>query len=255
MVARMAPHRIYKITNTLNGKVYIGQAKDSAKRWGTHLSAVRLRKPAQVIHHAMIKHGAESFTFEVIASCLDQAAADQAEEQCIRQESSHITVGGYNVSAGGPTSPKTDAWRRQLSVVLKGRHLSRATEFAKGHPQFNRPEYLFPKGHVPYNKGLPPERQSRFGAKNGPKQRTRASECRSGRVASQETREKIRRAAKAQTSRDTSGLRQQAAAFSREQEGDIMRALANGSTVKQLAALHSVSIQTIYCVKWRNQKK
>lgn len=60
---------IYRITNKINNKNYIGQAISVSRRWSDHRRAVLLNKPTQIIHHAMIKYGLENFEFEIIACC------------------------------------------------------------------------------------------------------------------------------------------------------------------------------------------
>ena len=52
---------IYKITNRINGKVYIGQTRMSLNvRWWHHCN----RKDCPALHHAIKKYGAENFTVE-----------------------------------------------------------------------------------------------------------------------------------------------------------------------------------------------
>ena len=54
---------IYKITNKLNGKSYIGQTMQLVvKRWRAHIS----RKSTSAIHAAIKAYGKENFSFEVI---------------------------------------------------------------------------------------------------------------------------------------------------------------------------------------------
>ena len=58
---------IYKITNTVNGKVYIGQTiQSNAKaRWYAHCAYVRKGKKSH-LYDSMRKYGVENFTWEVI---------------------------------------------------------------------------------------------------------------------------------------------------------------------------------------------
>ena len=56
---------IYKITNKLNGKVYIGQSRDIDARWRQHINA----KDNYAIHNAIKKYGKENFKFEVLLEC------------------------------------------------------------------------------------------------------------------------------------------------------------------------------------------
>jgi len=61
---------IYKITNTANGKVYIGSSKDMQNRFKTHKRALNTNKHHSTkLQRAWNKHGSESFTFDVILLC------------------------------------------------------------------------------------------------------------------------------------------------------------------------------------------
>lgn len=106
----------------VNAKVYIGQTINTSKRWSQHLTAVKHKRPSQVIHHAMIKYGIDNFKFEIIACCLNQDNANWTEAEIIKQENSQIT--GYNISNGGSNAPRTETWKQLMSVKMKGRIVS-----------------------------------------------------------------------------------------------------------------------------------
>ena len=139
---------LYRITNKINGKNYIGQAYDISKRWSDHRSAVRLNKPTQIIHRALIKYGLDNFEFEVIAGCRTQDDANDAETLLVAQYESHVSTGkGYNATFGGMNAPKTEVfkqmmrdWHASLSPDEKARRAERHREamveqFAtNGHP-------------------------------------------------------------------------------------------------------------------------
>lgn len=118
-------HYIYKITNHINQKVYIGQTKDISKRWYQHKKETEKEQPSMIVNSAMKKYGIDNFTIEIIVSCLDQNSANEAEEICIKQENSHISNGkGYNVSNGGSVAPKTEEFKRKVSQTLMGHEVS-----------------------------------------------------------------------------------------------------------------------------------
>ena len=56
---------IYKITNKLNGKVYIGQSIDIDTRWRQDCKT----KDNLAIHRAIQKYRPENFSFEVLLEC------------------------------------------------------------------------------------------------------------------------------------------------------------------------------------------
>lgn len=76
LVGRVAPGGkkcgIYKITNLLNGKVYIGQTKQTFNdRWRSHVRRGLKAEPgtANKLYTAMWEDGVENFTFEILLEC------------------------------------------------------------------------------------------------------------------------------------------------------------------------------------------
>ena len=90
---------IYKITNNINNKCYIGQAKDITERWKVH------RRPStwkdnsnKILYKAFKKYGIENFTFEIIKECnVDEL--DRLEIYYIAEFDSYKN--GYNGTLGG----------------------------------------------------------------------------------------------------------------------------------------------------------
>jgi group I intron endonuclease len=130
-------HYIYKITNLINNKIYIGQTKHPEARWRDHKYEAKKDNPNMIISKALKKYGIENFIFEVIVSVLptgdeneDYKRADDAEELLIEQEQSHVNLGkGYNVSRGGSTSPKTEEWKQYMSERMTKRWENYSEEF------------------------------------------------------------------------------------------------------------------------------
>lgn len=62
---------IYKITNTLNQKVYIGQAVNIAERWKQHIKRALGAEPMtqNKLYPAMAEEGVWNFTFEIVEEC------------------------------------------------------------------------------------------------------------------------------------------------------------------------------------------
>ena len=56
---------IYKITNLINKKCYIGQSVHIERRFREHCNS----NTNSYIHRAIQKYGKENFTFEVIEEC------------------------------------------------------------------------------------------------------------------------------------------------------------------------------------------
>lgn len=85
---------LYRITNNINQKVYIGITNNYKKRWANH----GLEDTA--ISRAIRKYGRENFTFEVLFSDVPMDEIDELERQQIIKYNS-LVPNGYNVAKGG----------------------------------------------------------------------------------------------------------------------------------------------------------
>lgn len=82
---------IYKITNLINGKSYIGQSVHIERRWTEHC----LPSTKSLIANAIHKYGKENFSFQVLEECL-QEHLDEREEYYITHFNT-IVPNGYNI--------------------------------------------------------------------------------------------------------------------------------------------------------------
>lgn len=91
---------IYKITNKINGKSYIGLAVNFQKRMNAHKSLSNKDKPKQHIHRAIKKYGWDNFTKEIIRSNFETSQMLKGAE--IFYIALYNTFyNGYNMTRGG----------------------------------------------------------------------------------------------------------------------------------------------------------
>ena len=90
---------IYKITNQINGKCYIGQSVSIKRRWQEHYR-FNSREQDTVIHQAFKKYGIENFSFEILEEC-SQNQLDDLEIKWIAYFDSQNPNKGYNRTSGG----------------------------------------------------------------------------------------------------------------------------------------------------------
>lgn len=90
---------IYKITNLINGKSYIGQSVNIKKRWQVHCCVARTNSSNAPIHCALRKYGKNSFIFEILEEC-DQSKLDEKEIYWINYYNT-LCPNGYNILCGG----------------------------------------------------------------------------------------------------------------------------------------------------------
>ena len=94
---------IYKITNTLNGKLYIGFTSFSVeKRWKVHLRNARAGGNLKyALYQAIRKYGKERFTVEVIYQSPDKEHTVNVMEPFFIAEYNTFGKYGYNQTLGG----------------------------------------------------------------------------------------------------------------------------------------------------------
>lgn len=88
---------VYRITNTANGKVYIGQTNNPRKRLKEHLG--QHRPDCWKFKRAVEKYGRNAFKMVILSWHDTQQEADQAEIDAIKTHNS--VADGYNIRSGG----------------------------------------------------------------------------------------------------------------------------------------------------------
>lgn len=104
---------IYKITNTVNNKIYIGQtARTLNIRWKEHkIESVSSNRP---LYKAMRKYGIDNFHIEILEE-ISNALLNERETYWIKKLQSYNRNIGYNCNIGGNGSTIYD---HQLIIDL-----------------------------------------------------------------------------------------------------------------------------------------
>ena len=110
----MQIHYIYKHTNKINGKSYIGQTKNIKDRWKPSSY-----KNCTKMYRAILKYGWDNFTHEILREC-DETDVDFWEVYYI---GFYDTINnGYNSESGGNKHKKLNAeTRKKLSEINTGK--------------------------------------------------------------------------------------------------------------------------------------
>jgi group I intron endonuclease len=120
---------IYKITNLVSKKCYIGETiQDIKKRWRDHLSAIKRDGGCKALKSAIEKYGLENFKFEVLIICFDEDRLIYEKEYIKKYNS--LVPNGYNILEGGQEG------------VLGFKHSEETKKLIslKSKEYFNRPE-------------------------------------------------------------------------------------------------------------------
>lgn len=138
---------IYEIVNTVNGKRYIGSAKNFANRWSGHLRRLRRNDHHSAkLQRAWNKYGESQFKFLPILTCAPTKEMLYFYEQQLLDKVKpeyNIAVSAYAPMAGRTMSEET---RKKMSISGKGkphrkwseeerRNASAARKGSPGHPQ------------------------------------------------------------------------------------------------------------------------
>lgn len=112
---------IYKITNTVNGKIYVGQTtKKIQSRWREHIkNSQKYPKNKRPLYASIKKYGYEKFTVELIDTAKDKNELDHKEKHWILTLNT-LRPNGYNLTNGGEGTlghKMTEGQKRYLSIT------------------------------------------------------------------------------------------------------------------------------------------
>ncbi len=116
----VCPSGIYAITNTVNGKKYIGSAVNLSARWRKHKSALGISKHHNCyLQSAWNKYGKDAFEFSVVEYVPDKTlliAAEQKHIDSIEKDGSYNFCRVAGSILGVKRSPETLAKMRESGL-------------------------------------------------------------------------------------------------------------------------------------------
>lgn len=126
----MRSYDVYKITNKVNNKVYIGiTSKGISARWKEHIYSAEHGCPFK-LHNAIRKYGKENFSIELIDFCNSWEELTEKEQYYISEYKSLQDKFGYNMTEGGDgTFGRTHSEETKEKIRQKaiGREVTEAT--------------------------------------------------------------------------------------------------------------------------------
>ena len=134
---------IYKITNKINNKVYIGQTKKTIEeRFQEHLKKAKIHTN-RYLYDAMNKYGYNNFQVSKIEEC-DNTKLDEREIYWIAFYKSNNKKYGYNMTAGGgggdtwTNNPHKEETSKKLSQAQKGKKHKMSIEWKQNISKSNK---------------------------------------------------------------------------------------------------------------------
>lgn len=109
---------IYKITNKLNSKIYIGQTQQKlSHRWNQHN---RGNSGCRALSSAIALYGKDQFTIEQLAVANSIDELNELEDYYIKLYNS-LAPNGYNLTTGVKNRIITDEYRERMRISSTGK--------------------------------------------------------------------------------------------------------------------------------------
>lgn len=108
---------IYKITNKINGKTYVGQTNSTiSKRWREHCQC---QSHCSILSRAIAKYGESNFIIEEIDGANSQTELNYKEWLYVFKNNS-LVPSGYNLREGGGSKGRHSVQtKNKLSIIAK----------------------------------------------------------------------------------------------------------------------------------------
>lgn len=123
---------VYKHTNKINQKVYIGITCTSVhRRWSNGRGYLTKKDGAfcqPAMANAILKYGWDNFEHEIIAEKLLEEEANKMEKELIEKYHSNNKNFGYNIKDGGGNGKCSEETKRKMSQSQMGHKCSEETK-------------------------------------------------------------------------------------------------------------------------------
>ncbi len=130
---------IYKITNLINNKIYIGYTTNKiSDRFQGHINCSRKTKYKKYyFYRSLNKYGKDNFKIEsIVSGDFNKILLGELEKHYIRLYNSNNPKIGYNLNSGGlggSKDPKTQIQKDKISKTLMGHHYNKGIPKSKEH--------------------------------------------------------------------------------------------------------------------------
>ena len=128
---------IYKLTNKVNGKIYVGKTEKSlADRLSRHLACAK-RKVNRYLYDAMNHYEYDNFEISLIEECSTRDILDDREKYWIRAFNS-LYPSGYNMTIGGGGGNTLASWTEEQRKELYSRQTAKRVGMRRTEEQKSR---------------------------------------------------------------------------------------------------------------------
>ena len=125
---------IYKITNNINKKVYIGQSIHYKRRWNEHINNAKKGRTSR-LYLDIREYGVENFSFEVIDIAESREQADYKEGFYASYYDSYNEKKGYNERGCGLHKFLSENTKKKISISREKYKGVNGTFYGKHHTE------------------------------------------------------------------------------------------------------------------------
>lgn len=155
---------VYKVTNTINNKIYIGITKNKFKyRKTKHLYCAKklINNNFSLFHKSLNKYGFDNFIWEIIEEC-ENSILSEKEEYYIKYFNSYYEYNnGYNLTKGGLYNYGVSGekhWLNRLSNEEKDEWINNNRK-GENNGMYNNGSLISNENHFSYNYSLDEKKQ------------------------------------------------------------------------------------------------
>jgi len=203
---------VYKITNMVNGKIYIGKAEKSIQeRFLAHIDCAK-KKVNKHLYDAMNHYGFQNFDVNMVEKCNSIKELNEKEMYWIKFFNSTDKNIGYNIALGGTggdtftsqsTLRKKEICKKRSKSMIgknKGKKLSQETKeklriaFTGKHPSIEARKKMSASAKIAQNRPEVKEKRSKSmtGKKHSPETNLKVSKVLKGKLFTEEHLKNVR---------------------------------------------------------------
>lgn len=112
---------VYKIVNTVNNRIYIGQTTDIETRWYNHRYELKNNTHSNIhLQSDWNSQYKDDFDFNILKECNSKEELLEVEKLYVKKYKSNNMIYGYNLTSGGKDGNLNEEVKHRMSIGKRG---------------------------------------------------------------------------------------------------------------------------------------